>query len=292
MSLTVQKYPPLFSLVKNRILFKIRSNNIFETNGMYSQLIMHLTAAVADEHITLTWGTNVVVLTAKASPDGSGTQFHAKGITDQNAWLGQVVTDLRKNYYLSRDFVIDIQADEPGITPWMVYFTARNYGPAYDIVVSDCNITSYADYHTAGVLAVMRENYGIILQVHWFNGTEYTQIAEDFLTAFDDAGDFVTDIHELLNDQDVLYSSFEYPEVNQAIQRDNMTGQFVIRYTDKYGDTVNGFLSSSLYNVLGGGIGKWLEKEFWTGDTSFWDRLQSQLFEPLHQKVHKLPIKP
>lgn len=274
MSLTVQKYPPEFSLVKNRILFKIRSDNIYETPGVYSKLIMILSTAVEDEEITLTWGTNTVTLTAKDSPDGSGTQFRAKNVASLDIWLGQFVTDVRKNYYLTRDFNITIETD-PGWMTARVYFTAKNYGPEYDIVVSDCTITGYTDSDVAGVAEVIRENYGIIMQIHRFDGTDYTLLAEDLLTSFDENLDFVNDIHEYLNDEDEIYSEFEYPEVTGVIQRDAMTSQFVIRYTDKYGDTVNGFLSSSLYNVLNGGIAKWAEKDFWVESTSFWERLQT-----------------
>jgi hypothetical protein len=276
MALTVSEYPALVSLVRNQMVFKITSDNIYSSAGSHAVLIALFGQAFVGQQITFAWGSNSITFDVVATPDSSGTQIRESDIMLPAVWCPLVAQDLNKNYYLSRDFKIYYQLDNG---KHEIVIASYEQSDDYTLTITE-TLEDYTEFsNVAGAAPVARTHYGIRFQTWWNpDGGDLEMINEEFNSSPDDSYNFFFDIHELFNQPESLYSTFAYPEVittSNFTIRNEMMRSFLVRYCETYDNLSQGILTSSVFFVLNGGISAWKERDFYANNTNFWEYLQT-----------------
>ena len=161
--------PGIISLTGNPVNFKVAGRNAFSgTSAKFAGTLNKSGAFVADNTITLTWGSKSITITAKATP----TAYNHIATTATNA---DILAALLQFPYFVNDFIAQI-------TGGLVAIAAREYGTGYNIVKT-------------GTLLI-----DLVISVSGTNKTATE--AYKIITKVESNGEFITE-HALVADPDV-----------------------------------------------------------------------------------------
>ncbi|MFA6126153.1 MAG: hypothetical protein WC699_02515 [Bacteroidales bacterium] len=206
--------------------------------------------AVEDMTITLTWGSNSVVLTCKAAPDSSGTQFpDGSSTTSLYDWVVLIKDYFLSNYYIARDWTLAVSG--PTL---LMYGKLSNLGTPSATFFWNAEVPPSVSIVT-GVVAQQRKFYKIGLQLMIPDGGNWKMIGEDTLPV-NALGDATFDIHTLFADH--IYPEFLWPELTSLLfieKRPHASTEFRIQYYEEFGSPIvagNMTGSASFYALIGG----------------------------------------
>lgn len=216
--------------IGNGVVWKIQGNQMYSDDGANGQILIQWNAqAAVDEVFTLKWGSHSIVFTAKAVPDHSGTQFHSTSGAPMATWVLQIIDDLKKNYLLLKDFVIEV-----GPSPEIIAFTAREKGDEYTILYSDASVNITEFFQFDGVDQTIEDFYEYVVMIYMLIGANYVKIGED--SAVPDADQIAHfDVADWF--KKYLVSSYTYPDGNDmVIEWPEMTQKYKIYFCERYGN--------------------------------------------------------
>lgn len=269
--ITVQSTPPLVALTGNPIRFKLRTDNHIGSQAVQSRLTLIFTAKGAtNDVVNLIWGKEDIVFTCKTTPDDSGTQIpDASAAVQHNDWVALVAEALLVNYYVSRDWTIEVSGSEIRL-----FGMDHNIGqPFADFTWADTgNAPSFT--YTYGFPESIRDFFKIGLQLFLKSGSEWIQLGEDNAPV-DSSGDAGFDIHTLFADR--IYSEFKFPEASNQIliNRPNAIGEYKIRYFEQYGNPIiaRRLAESDSFFAMVGGISHLQQAIYNRQASSYWEKL-------------------
>jgi hypothetical protein len=271
MSITLTKYPPDLSLVKNPAVFKMQSNNFVATPGIYEIFKLIFTDWMDDgEAFTLNWGDETVTITAKNSPDDSGNQIPAYVAGTLAAWVLQTREYLNANYLLNRYFSFSSTSGDN------IILTARESGTAFILTLTNHFAGITEDETDQGEDEVLQDFFGIIFQTWVKRNSAMVKLAEDLL-AIDASGYAITSVSEIIKAEFEGWYEFEFPEAdaNSFIQRTHLLLPFYVRYAEHYGNppAVQKLTTATWFYALNGGVPPWKQSEIYEAYDSYWDRI-------------------
>lgn len=218
------------ALIGNGVVWKIEGNQMYSNEGSKGQILIQWNAqAAADETFTLNWGSHSIIFTAKATPDNSGTQFKSTSGDPMATWILETIEYLQKNYYLLKDFEIEV-----GPSSEIIAFTTREKGDEYTLLYSDetVNITEFSQVD--GADKTMEDFYEYVVMIYMLIGANYVKIGEDSAVPDSDQIAYF-DIADWFNQY--LISSFTYPDGNDMIiERAEMTQKYKLLFCERYGN--------------------------------------------------------
>jgi len=167
MSTTLTTYPPALSLSDDPLMFGIKADNAFGNTGTYSRKRIRITGnPSASDSFTLDFDGIEQTFTCAASIDESGLQFRTNaGAVSTALYIQNVLAvDLALNYYISTYFTLSYQLGDGG--EHLLVFTAKNYGPEYDISLTE-SVSWMVDYDLVnGVAISIATNHRVLLDLH------------------------------------------------------------------------------------------------------------------------------
>ncbi len=287
--LTLTKTPPLVSLTGNPIRFTIHSDDTREAVGIQARMNIYFPAvAVENMTITLRWGTNSVVMTCKAAPDSSGTQFpDGSTTTSLYDWVVLIRDFFLANYYIAKDWTISVSG--PTL---LMYGKPTNLGTPSASFFWNAEVPPSVSTVT-GVAGQIRKFYKIGLQLMIPDGGNWKMIGEDILPV-NALGDAIFDIHTLFADH--IYPEFTWPENTSQIFMDlrpHSSIEYQIQYYEQHGSPiVDGILTTSpSFYALIGGVSRSQEAIYNQQNSSFWEKLgYNQYFLSWQPKTKKVSM--
>lgn len=227
--------------------FTIGTDNHLSVAGVKASKTMLFTFAdTNDKDLTIAWGDISILFHTVAVPDESGYEIH-KAVSGQSLeeWVAVIAVDLLCNYYVSRDFDIEIVLGNK------IRLTAKREGKAFTLSISS-SVTGFSTILPRdGVDPVLRNFYGIIARVT--DAADESIIGED-LVAPDSSGKSTFDIHDLLCD--FLTPEFTWPQPPGEVcrSRDQFVREFIVRYAETYDRSVKKLtaLTGNHHAILGG----------------------------------------
>lgn len=267
MPITVQASPPLVAISGNPIRFKLSTDNNLETAGSVIQATLTFTAkGVADDTLTIAWGSQTIVFTVKANPDSSGEQIPdaPPALPD---WVTAIAVAIGLNFYIDRDFVLTSAGND-------LIFTAREKGSDYSITADKTGAMAFNFAETGGDDQVARTFFKIGLQVLIKSGATFTKIAEDIMPVNANS-ESLFDIRRTFADQ--LESDFAFPESSDQLMilRGNMCREYRVRYYEQFGSdiTPQKLTESASFFALKAGISHLQEAIYNRQNSSYWDKI-------------------
>jgi hypothetical protein len=261
MGITVIRFPSTITQVRNPAVFEMLTD-LYEGGTQAKTTIFYPRDEIRGAVYQLLWNHDqtVVSLECVDVPDQSGTQFPVRRTEPMLDWLNLVISFLRLNEDLDRDY--DMQASEGGDS---ILFQAKSPGDAFTMTYNlfNCNAQVFID---AGTNGKEKDNPKFGLQVcRRINGVD-TVISEDLISPLIADASLMgqIDIAELL--QPALYCnfttrSFGYPAI---FQRNETCQPYFIQYYEQYGEvpgTIQVLISRWFYS-LNGGVPPWLQVDF------------------------------
>jgi len=289
MAISLITYPPYLALAKNPVVFKLLTNNAIETAGVKANLSLIFNddpyLLVDGDSFDLVWGSNIITITVKTTPDSSGNQIKAivQGQT-LTQWVLQTHNYLNSNYYISRDFTIASVLNS-------MIFAARETGDEYTLTLDNEPPTKINSQDAVtGVTEVYREFFSMLCQTFVKDGTEMLKKFEDALSVDSSYNAFV-DIAEILKAE--LYSEFEWPEASATSwkKREHLLLPYFIRYCEQFGNplTPQKIATTQYFWAFNGGIPFWKQVDYYSAGTSFWDRMLYEMnfltWQPRTKKI-------
>lgn len=251
MALTIEKNLNTLCPIDNPMLITIGTDNQFQTEGV--KAVLSLKFSVVDQQtghlMMLRWNNVIYAFSLVNEPDDSGLQLHV-GLPAYQLieWVELLCSDLNNNFNLVKDFNVTSAWDT-------ITFTAKEAGSAFTLEWLDElepieGMTS-SPSPVAGVTPVLRDYYGILLQVRNKAKTEVIGID---LVAPDTQGHASFDIHDFLCDY--LTPEFEWPHENgfTHVPRLKFIRQFHVQYAETFDRSYKKLfpLAGDHYAVLGG----------------------------------------
>jgi hypothetical protein len=276
-NLSIEKAPPRISLSGNDVVFKVKTDNQYSKVGTKHDCLDNFAPySEAGSSFVLNWGNVFLTFVAAAEPDDSGLQYRSipNGMATEHWVKDYLVDDIKKNYYVNRDFVVQYHSGTK------IRITARKEGYFYQI-------PWMAIYTQTGNDAVIRPNHRIHLEVITPEGEP---IGEDSLpTELDGSVSF--NIAEYL--RKATRKQFSYPENSQEliIARPELTTAFKVRIYESFGTPPvpqRVQTDDSVYYVLHGGI-SWLKQALINrNDVDWYSRLVNNRTFLSNQPVEKI----
>jgi hypothetical protein len=252
MSLTIIKNLETLCPVDNPKIVQIGTDNQYSVQGLTAKLYLKfsITDEFAGKHLVFSWNGKSITMTLAAVPDDSGQQMHpALGGQPLSDWLGILCTDLKANYYLSKDFDISVTGGNT------IRFIAWQFGVIYnlDFIPDGGTIAGITEdpVAVAGIDPVLRDFYNVFLQVKSLDSE--VSLGQDMVGP-DLSGICNFDIHDLLCDY--LTPEFEWPHGagDTHAARAKFIKKFRVIYAESYDREFKKLftLSGDHYAILGG----------------------------------------
>jgi len=279
MAISVISEPAVVTLVKNKALYKLETNNYYTTGGTkfaQSFTIVNTGGGPVDtETFVLSWTdsdgvVHTLTYTFAAAPSGN-YQIAVIGGDPVDDWADDnLIPILRKDYYLNRDYVITITAS--GATTVTVKLEAKVKGTAYDMTNTESATDMSLAAATSGVDSVTRSNFKFFLNVLMeqdFGSDDFVKIAE-----LDADPDTVSQSIFLINKilsgamtKNLDYPVADIPDYNESSLTwcANILKKYRCYWAESYGDTpaVQAYDAGDEKIAL---LGAQSEDEFYVGD--------------------------
>ena len=268
--ITISKNPPLVALAKNPTVFLFTSDNYVTAQGTPADATITFSAGLAAaENFGIAYGNKIIsFVVVSGTPDDSGLQIKAIGAESLSSWVAATANEIAKNYNLSNDYMISANGSS-------IVFIARANGSNYTMTLSNPPAKMSITDGTAGTDVAVRPFFNIVAQTWMKRNASMVKIYEDSLSV-DSDGKVFYDISEIVKSE--LYSEFEWPEAstNCFVKREHINVPYFIRYAEQYGipPVVKALETSQYLCALNGGVPFWKQVEYYTNNTSFWDRMQ------------------
>lgn len=261
MSISLISGPSILSYSKNKIAYKLQTDNYVTAAGSKAHVDFRIFSTTGSHYITFTWGSNTVTFTG-GSLDNSGlkVRLYTSG-TESDYLVNSLIPDLKSNQLLYETFEFDTFLS--GSDLW-IRMTARQDGTDYNVSVA-YNSGLFNPVSVAGVNRAVRENFKINLELMLFDSDGDFRIIE--LEQVPDEDSYVVfEIQEYLDkyfetlDKDI--PSFNASSIAQA---DNLIQKYYVRYYESYGDPSADYYVTSASDryVINGG----LQREHWPSNT-------------------------
>jgi hypothetical protein len=276
MAVVKTKQPPAIVLAENPVLFGFQSTDQYLTPGVHAEFYMQISTYPAINHgFSLTWNgvqhDFVFVATPGTDPGELPATYSGVGFSTLLMYLLQVLAELKKNYYLSRDFEMDMIGLPANPT---FRFISKLPGAAYTVsfqATQGAPVTTLSGSNVAGVDPVIHPFYGIYAQT-----VINSAVAGEDLITPDAAGESILNISAYLKAYST--SSFTWPVTALLKNRDDLLQRFWIRFAERYGidPTILKLQTSEGYvtYALPGGVGHMQLDEYERNNNTFWDELQ------------------
>lgn len=233
MLIDVISVPEVVAPIGNEILLKLQTNNRYSTPGSAAILTFTFTGidTTAGHNFIIAWGSlDAITFTLSASPDATGNQIMvATGGQSIDDWMAIFAAYLALNYYIRRDFDIEVDTGANTIT-----LTAKETGTFDTVVITSENLSNVALAAVAGVDPVARTNYELLCLVDILNGSTWDFLNEDRITP-DADGYAEFDLHDLFSTQ--LTAEHTWPEEPETYSSKRIN--HIKKYTPYYAEVID-----------------------------------------------------
>lgn len=233
-SISIISSPPAIALIDEGLKFTLERNSGGVTDkadltiGFPNNQTLYL-----DKFFEVALPDRTLRFYFKTTPDESGLQLGTwtAGLSLAQ-FLAIVMDDIQKNYYINKDYTVDI------ITGTLLKITARNIGTAYNLQLGDTDVDGLSENDkTAGIDDATPADFRIYVAVcNKADGLDYAvPLGEDFLPV-DTDGIAQANVAEYLKDQIVTGFTFPYNGLN-IVEHAQSVIKYYIRYAEFYSET-------------------------------------------------------
>ncbi|MGB4776634.1 MAG: hypothetical protein WBP45_15760 [Daejeonella sp.] len=271
MALTILSQPSELSFSRNPCWFRFQSDNYIPYYGQTATYYLTFNSSIADNVLagfSLNYTKADQAFTFKTTPDDSGLQLSRSNGLGFLEWNYQLVEDLKANYFLSRDFSIEI--DFTGATT-RIKLTAKIASPDYDLVIDYLNglFPATLSLVGTGIIPTKQANFAVFLELFVENDTHtgFDLVQTNIFALPDENGIVNYNISQNLTAALIgLNNDFDRPNfITPVIQFNNKScRRYYIRYAEAYGSkqTIKKIKESEVKWALLGGVNKASEKDY------------------------------
>lgn len=219
-----------------RLHFRLHGSRTV-ADGVQAVSGITISGALADGHtIRLQWGEHVQVLTVKNNPSEPGEIPAGNG---SSAYADTLAAYLAGYYPFREDFVVS--RDSLG-SFHSIIFTAKQPGPAYNVISTSQTGPWFAGVVLAGQLAIERERYCFYVEIHLAAEGADPAAAENFSRIYrgfvdpDQNGNAVFDAGSILHNE----LTAELPHLGAAMAKPctRSARAYFISYAEAWGNTL------------------------------------------------------
>jgi hypothetical protein len=261
-SVTILQQPAAIAFSRNPMLFRLQTDALKAQAGVKHIGWLGPFAFIGGLAFTLKYNGLTLSFTSAAVPDNSGYQLHSyPGVTPAADLINQLAADLRKNFYLNRDF--DIQ---PASAPYYsVQLTARKTGAAFNIAFTNTENTQY-QLQQAGADEALQPNFKLYTELWVQNAdhSDFVKVSDAFLEV-DEKGEADIDLSGSLTTA-LLADGYDRPDVRFPAANADLKScrKYYLTYAEAYGEkqVIRQINNTDVKTALLGGISKEKLEEF------------------------------
>lgn len=231
-SISIISSPPKIALIDEGLKFTLERNSGGITGKAdLTILFPNDQTKYLDKYFEIVLPDRTLKFYFKTSPDESGLQLGTWTVgLSLVQFLAIVMDDIQKNYYLNKDYTVDI------VSGTSLEITARNVGTAYNLELGNTDVDGMSeDSKTAGIDDPTPADYRVYVAVCLkADGIDMAVPLGDDLLPVDDQDKVYANIGEYLKDQ--LRTGFNFP-YNGTILFEHPNGS--VYYYIRYGEFEN-----------------------------------------------------
>lgn len=249
--ITVTQEPGAISFSRNPMIYGLQSDNLYQSAGQKFIGLLNFTDYTnsnrGNYNFTLNYGGMPLVFSVGLNTDDATSGYNLPQVSgsDPDTWLTLAMARMQGNYYLNRDFTLDIYSNTGGRT-FGIRFTAKNVGDQYQVT---CDSAVQANTYgaqlatmavlTAGLSKQPRSNFKIMVEV-WMmlpDGSDYERLSQAFPDV-DDNGSCVYDISGTVSDGLAAYG-FDRPDLSAPSAEIcvNTCRKYYLQVAEVFGDS-------------------------------------------------------